>query len=100
MTRTLGLVAIGLVLWASLLLISVPNLMVVEVAGDSPPPPATCLTENFVVQNCGPANCDKKCKKDCLKFKHKENECYGVCATGTFFCNCYGPCSLNPPPSS
>ncbi|CAN1323837.1 hypothetical protein LINPERPRIM_LOCUS32867 [Linum perenne] len=47
--------------------------------------------ENFEVQNCGPSNCDKVCKKDCMKSGKKD--CYGVCASGTLFCNCYGPCN-------
>ncbi|CAN1163903.1 hypothetical protein LINPERHAP2_LOCUS25262, partial [Linum perenne] len=74
MSRIPGLVAIALVLLASLIFINVPNLTAAQVEKGS-----ECLMENFEVQNCGPSNCDKVCKKDCMKSGKKD--CYGVCAS-------------------
>ncbi|CAL1410730.1 unnamed protein product [Linum trigynum] len=98
MAGSRSVMAMAMVLVASLVLINVVATTAAGVRGTPAPPPVSiCLTENFVVQNCGPSNCDAKCKRDCKKFGLKPETCSGVCATGTFICNCYGPCNPGPP---
>ncbi|CAI0465134.1 unnamed protein product [Linum tenue] len=100
MAGSRSVMAIAIALLASLFLIKVVATTAAAGGTPAPPPVLICLMENLVVQNCGPSNCDAKCKRDCKKFGRKPETCSGVCATGTFFCNCYGPCNPGPPPAA